>query len=250
MTRLRTPGLAALIRLAIPGLLCGWPVLAAEAPCSAATPPGVTCSCDVRTLRPLQGALGLEEVRDKARKITARPDRAWADLQDDPVKVVRGPGGALFITDHHHGADAWRLAGHPVALCQIAPRPLGTEAQFWSGLAADRLVRLADADGHPLTPAGLPASLEDMPDDPYRSLAWRLRKQGGYCRSDMPQKEFAEFVWADWLRTRPELSIGAVRASAEAVLPVALALARSDAASAVPGYVGATPTPSACASEP
>jgi hypothetical protein len=105
------------------------------------------------------------------RKIGAKPKK-WRDLADDPIKVIRGPGGALFITDHHHGADAWRLAGHPLALCQIVDRPFfATEAEFWSALIGDRLVHLADADGKPVTPAQLPSSLELMPDDPYRSLA-------------------------------------------------------------------------------
>ena len=122
-----------MVRLAVLGLLLAWPVLAAETPCDANTQAGTTCACDVRTLRPLQGALGMEEVHDKARRIVAKPEKEWQDLVDDPIKVVRGPGAALFITDHHHGADAWRLAGHPAALCQIGARsPFSMEAQFWT----------------------------------------------------------------------------------------------------------------------
>src|SRR5438105_116306 len=36
----------------------------AAAACGAGSKTGVPCSCDVRTLRPLQGAVGMEEVRD------------------------------------------------------------------------------------------------------------------------------------------------------------------------------------------
>lgn len=190
----------------------------------------------------MQGALGKQEVQDKVRKIAAKPKKEWRDLADDPIKIIRGPGGALFITDHHHGADAWRLAGHPIALCKIVDRlPFAAEAEFWAGLKKDHLVRLADADGKPLTPEQLPSSLEFMPDDPYRSLAWHLRKADGFCRSEMPQKEFAEFTWADWLRTRSELPADAVRASPTGMLPIALKLARSSEARAVPGYVGTKP---------
>src|SRR5450756_955783 len=53
-------------------------------------------------------SVDMEEVRDKADKIKAKPGKACQKLASDPIKVVRGPGGALFITDHHHGADAWR----------------------------------------------------------------------------------------------------------------------------------------------
>ncbi|WP_456777308.1 ParB/Srx family N-terminal domain-containing protein [Bradyrhizobium sp. USDA 3686] len=173
-------------------------IVSATTACGTGSKTGVPCSCDVRTLRPLQGAVGMEEVRDKADKIKVKPGKACQRLANDPIKVVRGPGGAFFITDHHHGADAWRLAERPFALCDIADRaPLSSEAQFWSDLIADHLVRLADADGKSISPEQLPGGLAQMPDDPYRSLAWRLRKNGGFCRSIMPQKEFAEFTWAD-----------------------------------------------------
>ncbi|WP_456777319.1 ParB/Srx family N-terminal domain-containing protein [Bradyrhizobium sp. USDA 3686] len=90
---------------------------------------------------------------------------------------------------------AKRVRGVHLGGCDIADRaPLSSEAQFWSDLIADHLVRLADADGKSISPEQLPGGLAQMPDDPYRSLAWRLRKNGGFCRSIMPQKEFAEFT--------------------------------------------------------
>ena len=232
------------------GIIAFMSAAAAEPPCTASTSAGQTCGCDVRLLRPLQGAIGLDEVTDKVDKIQHQPRKAWRDLENNPIKIVHGPGGMLFIVDHHHGADAWRLAGHPMALCQIVAGPFfGTEAAFWQGLADDRLVRLADADGRPVTPGQLPISLEQMPDDPYRSLAWRLRKAGGFCRSEMDQKEFAEFIWADWMRGQPTLPAAQVHASGASMVEKALALARSPAAKALPGYVGDKPQSFACAKE-
>jgi hypothetical protein len=164
-------------------------VVPAAMACGASSKTGIPCSCDVRTLRPLQGAVGMEEVRDKADKIKAKPGKASQKLASDPIKVVSGPGGAWFITDHHHGANAWRLADRPFALCEIADRgPLSSDAQFWSDLIKDHLVPLADADGKSISPEQLPSGLAELPDDPYRSLAWRLRKNDGFCRSIMPQK--------------------------------------------------------------
>jgi hypothetical protein len=225
-------------------------VVPATTACGAGYKTAVPCSCDVRTLRPLQGAVGMEEVRDKADKIKAKPGKACQKLASDPIKVVRGPGEALFITDHHHGADAWRLAERPFALCEIADRaPFSSEPQFWSDLIKDNLVRLADADGKSISPEQLPGDLAQLPDDPYRSLAWRLRKNDGFCRSIMPQKEFAEFIWADWLRKQPGLLVDAVRTSAKEMLPTALALARSPAAKDMPGYVGDQPSDFKCSDD-
>lgn len=215
------------------------PAWANEPPCSPSTAAGETCACDVRVLHPLQGAIGRDEVRHKAEKIRDKPNKARRELKDDPIKIVRGPDNGFFITDHHHGAAAMAMAGQPSASCSIVARPdFATPEAFWRDLARDHLVWLEDRNGHPITPADLPKSLAEMPDDPYRSLAWRLRKDGGYCRAAMRQKEFAEFIWADWLRRQPSLPIENVRRSSKAMLEDALTLARSPAASALPGYTG------------
>jgi len=233
-----------MIRLVGLALLLAAPAWAADPPCAA--PSDQPCTCALDALRPLQGALGLEQVRYGAARIKEQPDKAWAALRADPIKVVAGPGGALFITDHHHGADAWRLAGYTTGLCQVAARPaFATVDAFWAGLQADHLVRLADAEGTPITPDQLPPNLASLPDDPYRTLAGHLRRAGGFCRSAM-QLEFAEFTWADWLRTRPELPIAAVRTASTSLVPVALALSRSAAAKDVPGYAGDLPPGARC----
>jgi len=125
-----------------------------------------------------------------------------------------------------------------------------TEDEFWAALEADHLVRLADENGKGISQAQLPKSLDVTPDDPYRSLAWLVRKQDGFCRSTMPQKEFAEFTWADFLRTQPSITAAAVKASAAAVLPEALKLVRSPAAKDVPGYVGDQPAGFKCPPDP
>jgi hypothetical protein len=232
-----------LARLVILGVILSTQVAAAES-CNAMSKVDATCSCDVGTLRPLQGALGRREVEDKKDDINEDLEKEREDLKKDPIKVIRGPGGALFVTDHHHGAEAWRLAGHPDAFCRIEKGPkFVTEDQFWSALKQKNLVHLEDADGKPLMPAQLPSSLADMPDDPYRSLARYVRKANGFCRSIMKQKEFAEFIWADFLRTRPEVPADKVRAAAkdEELVQTAVKLARSPAAKDLPGYVGDKP---------
>ena len=45
----------------------------------------------------------------------------------------------------------------------------------------------------------LPKSIEELQDDPYRSLAGELRNIGGFAKDSTP---YSEFVWADFLRLR------------------------------------------------
>src|ERR1700728_844567 len=95
-------------------------------------------------------------------------------------------------------------------------------------------------------PAQLPPDLQSMQDDPYRSLAWRVRKENGFCRGEMRPKEFAEFQWANWMRKQAELPLKAVAASTLNTLPTALALVKSPAATNLSGFLGDNAPPPDC----
>jgi hypothetical protein len=48
------------------------------------------------------------EVAYKEKSICEHPKRERRKLEEDSFKVVAGPGGKLFITDHHHRARSMR----------------------------------------------------------------------------------------------------------------------------------------------
>jgi hypothetical protein len=168
------------------------------------------CTCDLPSLRPLQSAVGLGEVAKKKKDI-ADPKSVENEkeaLDVDPIKIVIGPGGAFFVADHHHGARAWLDAGYTAGTCKLLSEPVPTdELAFWNALIERELVRLADQNGNPIErqnlPNVLPKTLKELPDDPYRTLAWMVRKADGFCRAFMnPPPPFAEFRWADWMRDK------------------------------------------------
>ncbi|MGN5478415.1 ParB-like protein [Cupriavidus basilensis] len=71
---------------------------------------------ELARLRPTQITLGYTHMRDKmavTRKYQDAGDRAALRrfLRSHRVKTVAGPGGALFIVDHHHWARAWSELG-------------------------------------------------------------------------------------------------------------------------------------------
>ncbi len=230
--------------------------------CKWGTSPGGTCVCDLRELRPLQGAVGLGEVAKKMRDILDDPTGEKAALDKDPIKVVRGVGQNFFIVDHHHGALAWLKAGHTLGTRKyMAAIWTGEPAKFWTKVTIDHLARMQDKDGVPIAPASLPATLDTMPDDPYRTLAWMLRKADGYCRGLMKPAPppFAEFRWADWMRFQYGLTADKVKEAADlwllkkkdrdaakvakqqALLAVVVGLAKTAAAKDLPGYRGDIP---------
>ena len=72
-----------------------------------------------------------------------------------------------------------------------------------------------------------------------------IRKRDGFCRALMQQKEFAEFIWADWMRGKIEPA-AQVAAGPKKFLETALKLAKSPAAASLPGYVGDKPVSFTC----
>jgi hypothetical protein len=210
--------------------------------CDASTRPGDICKCNLSDLRPLQGAIGAAEVQVKAADIKRDPDGEWHHLKKDPIKVVRGPGGGLYVTDHHHTARAW-MTRESKGECQLQCDLSSLEPdKFWTILKDHRLARLKDKDGKDILPKDMLHSIGDLPNDPYRSLAYFVRQEHGICRSRMKQKEFAEFEWADWYRNKSELPNGDVEAAPQTFVEKAKKLAKESPKDRPDGYMehGAT----------
>ena len=238
--------------LALLILACLLPVKAAvadEPPVCLATEGQPICTCDLTKLRPLQGALGMKQVTYMKNRIADHPKHARRSLEEDPIKVVAGVGGQLFIIDHHHTAEAWlgaKTEWGTNVLCKIVnsekglPPEFKTEDEFWAALKAADLVRLKNESGVDVDASQLPKTLEAMADDPYRSLAWFVRRKGGFCKSS---REFAEFAWADWFRSKSlTLEIQNLPSDPNdknATVDEAVEMAHSSEAESLPGYSAA-----------
>jgi hypothetical protein len=171
------------------------------------------CACDLTLLRPLQGAVGEEEVRKKAEDIDDNPEKARSDLKSDPIIVIFGYGSHLYIADHHHLAKAWveSAANATVkkenwianGVCKVMNKNYGlsvdfaSEDAFWNALKHPALhIWLKDENGQKITPDQLPKTVANLPDDPYRTFARKVEKKGGFCKYP-GSDDFLEFMWAD-----------------------------------------------------
>jgi hypothetical protein len=191
----------------------------------------------------------MKQVTYMKNRIADHPKHARRRLEEDPIKVVAGVGGQLFIIDHHHTAEAWlgaKTEWVANALCKIVnsekglPPEFKTEDEFWAALKAASLVRLKNESGVEVDTSQLPKTLEAMADDPYRSLAWFVRQKGGFCKSP---REFAEFAWADWFRSKSlTLEIQNLPSDPNdknATVDEAVEMAHSSEAESLPGYSAA-----------
>jgi hypothetical protein len=195
-------------------------------------------------VRPTQAAVGKRVVEEKRKTLAKMShDERKRALKRDPIPVIAGPDGRFYVIDHHHQALAAHEVGRENAFFILEDdfSKLPDLDEFWRRMKARHWVREFDHAGRPIEiPDGLPKSILGMKDDPYRSLAWYVRKDGGYRKTSI---EFAEFLWADFFRTR--IDLGKTDADFERAVREAGRIAHSDVARALPGWSG---KPVKCAS--
>ena len=186
-------------------------------------------------LRPTQMTVGMREVKDKRdhlRKHVAKKIGKY--LGSHMIPVVLGPKQRHYIIDHHHLALALHKEGLERVLVSVVANLSALEPDaFWIVLDHHAWVHPYDANGRRRPVADIPKSVADMADDPFRSLAGKLRRAGGFAKDITP---FSEFLWADFLRRRLQRKI--VEKQFAKATAQAFKLAKSEDANYLPGWCG------------
>jgi hypothetical protein len=192
----------------------------------------------ITDLRPTQMTVGLREVEEKRKAWRARSGKKEAlYLGSHMIPVVAGPKGRLYVTDHHHMARAMHEEGVTDILVNVISDLSALEKDsFWVVMDCRGWCHPYNADGVRQDFSAIPASVADLVDDPFRSLAGELRRAGGFAKDVTP---FSEFLWADFLRRR--LKRKAVEKDFETAIEAALKLAKSLDAGYLPGWCGPIP---------
>lgn len=188
----------------------------------------------IQALRPTQFAVGGRAVESKKNEIILKLSKGKLDkyLRANPVPVVLGPGDRTYMVDHHHLCSALIKASQKEVEIETKEDWSNlSENTFWAKMQAANYVYLFDEKGKLRRLEDLPSRLDDLKEDPYRSLAYFVRKQGGFKKSSAP---FAEFQWAQFFRSRVNLGKGTK--GFESAVQEALKLAHSKAAKDLPGY--------------
>jgi hypothetical protein len=187
---------------------------------------------DPRDLRPTQFAVGYREVDEKRQALEGSDRKGDKFLCENPIPVVLGPDGQAYVIDHHHLGLALVWEKRRTVYVDIRKDWSGEKnASFWEKMRTNGFVYLRDEAGKPGLIQDLPTRLKDMKDDPYRALAYFVRKKGGYKKS---RALYAEFQWGEFFRTRVDLGVS--DEEFEAAVATGVKLARSSAASHLPGY--------------
>lgn len=183
---------------------------------------GSLCLSRPEYLTPTQMFVGKLEADCTRRKMEAMSDVALKeDLMDNVVPVVIGPGGKLYIVDHHHYAHSLFRASlsfnrplihRTLYVCVQLDYSSKNTSDFWDTMTAQSLTYLYDEFGHPITYPDLPSHIKDLHDNPYRSLASWVRKSFGYikcgtkgtknvpiCQKNDTAPFFLECLWGNFI---------------------------------------------------
>jgi hypothetical protein len=191
----------------------------------------------VLDLRPTQFAVGMLEVEEKIELLRGyRRKQIRNFIDENPIPIVIGPDRALYLVDHHHFLAVCYHVGIKKVRIQIVKdlsKRRMTYIQFWKWMFKTRNAYPFCQFGEgPRKAIYLPKDIRGLADDPYRSLAWFVRKAGGFENSD---RNFAEFQWANFFRQRHLLDRYGLAGMPRALVK-AVSLAQSPDAKHLPGF--------------
>ena len=144
------------------------------------------CSISLNNARPSQFTVGQLEVDGKSKKIEEMSSKKRdAYLAKHPARIVVAPGGDIFIVDKHHLAKAL-LELRYEKMDAIVTENLSQEDEttFEQDMLKNHWTWLEDENGKAMSFSELPRHLDDLKDDPYRSLSWLVRDGNGYTKLD------------------------------------------------------------------
>ena len=192
----------------------------------------------VAALQPTQMCVGLAEVRSRQVDFSQESSRERRQyLGGKPVPLVRNAVGEFWMVDRHHRLRALvEMDPQATAFGYVVLDVASNErAAVLEALRERGWLYLYDGRGQgPLEPEALPSRLLGLQDDPYRSLVWKLKKEG--LIEPAPLIPFHEFRWGGWLRSRSLPPFSSSRL--DPALPAARTLVRSRAASHLAGWKG------------
>ena len=190
----------------------------------------------VPDLHPTQMTVGFRAVKHKRKE--------WKDVRDSKsgrkafleshvVPVVFGPEERAYATDHHHVGRALYDSDEQVWVAVHADLSDLPTDNFWNFMDQNSWCRPCDSEGKRHDFSALPKDMMGLVDDPYRSLAAAVQKEGAFAKDGSP---FEEFLWADFFRSH--IRSASLDKDFPAAVGRAAVAARSKEAAYLPGWSG------------
>lgn len=179
------------------------------------------------------GMRAVEAKRQKVEKHINRRRKMRRFLEKRPIPVIQGPDDEYYLIDHHHLCLAlWHNEVDEVFIRIVSDLSDMSKREFLRSMTAFGWMHAFDVQGQKICPTRLPPSIDKLRSDPYRDLAWSVRRAGGLRKTEIP---FIEFAWANYFRLNIPEQL--VRTDFKKAHGAAMKLARSQVARKLPGFV-------------
>lgn len=199
------------------------------------------CTSHISNIHPSQFAIGSYSIKYKSGKI----EKEWAEneltkyIKEEVNPAVFGPDHKIWIIDGHHFHYSLFKANIPEDLKRsyieiIADFRNKSEKKFQAYMIKNQYVFLKDQKFNDIKFKELPNTVGSLRNNPYRSLAWIVRKHEGFDKSDTP---FAEFMWGEFYKNNGIKLEKRFEADRDAdKLKEAISLSSTEEASYLPGF--------------
>ena len=194
-------------------------------------------------IAPTQFNIGIIAMKDKRDKMIAKYNKELKDrkklekyLLKKAAPAYLAENGQYYIVDRHHTSRALYEANLPIdefpiiVIKDLSDMKL---SDLFDYLGSINGLYLYENGQGPLDPRHLPDHIWELEDDPYRSLAWLVREEGGFEKVNV---NFLEFIWANYFRKKITIHSGD-ESELDKLLPAAIDMAHHQDASHLPGYL-------------
>ena len=160
-------------------------------------------------------------------------------LNSKVAPAIIGPDQNYYITDRHHTSFSITKALIPEDLKTLEIEILHDWSQlslteFETKMIQNNYVWLIDETHTKRDIKSLPKNISNLTDDPYRSLAWKVRKKGGFSKVKV---SYLEFYWGMFFKKNGIKLTSSNPKEIAIVLEKAMSLARSNKANHLPGFI-------------
>ena len=200
------------------------------------------CLISIDLIHPTQFSLGLLSTYSKIPEIEkAFMSGRWIKfLKSKVAPAIIGPDKLFYITDRHHTSYSIYLANIPKDKKELIIEVVDDWShmslfEFSKKMKSFKYAWLKDENYTNRKFSELPTHIQNLKDDPYRSLAWKVRKLKGFKKVNI---SFLEFFWADFFKKNGIHPLSSSVEDINAISGLAFSLSRSTKASHLPGYTG------------
>lgn len=155
---------------------------------------------NIKELHPTQFSLGYLEVDHKVNEFSELLKEGHLDLflKEKSVPVVKRHDKFYCIDRHHSIMACYKLGIYEVHCHVIEDWSHHSHEEFWEKMESNNYCFLFDNQDRKQSPDNLKHHVSQLENDPYRSLAFLLRKDQILTKDE--KIPFVEFKWAQFLR--------------------------------------------------